>query len=152
MFIKIIKKFFRFIRSKNKKSYTFTFVLVRPEFRDFIKNIIHHLENNGHEVNIMEIQKLTKVKDENLNCDVVVYTNEDESISRFPTASKVLLPHSILMRDDIISPLEQGAFFYSNFNYFFAPSIAYEEWIIKSLYSIFYLPKNHKLKSLSKKF
>ena len=125
------------------KQIDFLFVLHRPEFFDFVKPIFDTLESAGcrcltlksNEINDFKIRLQKRDLSEP---SVVLSTNEFQEISLFENSKKVLLPHSIFIRDSTPTPDSLGFRFFSEFDFYFAPNVFWFEWIIKSLIDVSY--------------
>ncbi len=78
-----------------------------------------------------------------LHAEVVLTTNESHWIKHFAKSKKVLLGHSIFMRDTIPSPAALNCQYFNHFDYYFCPSMYYMNWTINSLFDgVIFLGKN----------
>lgn len=122
----------------NRPEIDFAFLLPRPEFLDFIEPIYEALKATGQKCSLLRPEEISaypgkeKIRGSN-QPKVVVSTNEIPEISRFPSSKKVLLGHSLFMRDTIPTPPEMGAVHFMEFNYFFVPTPLYMGWTIRAI-------------------
>ena len=68
----------------------------------------------------------------------VITTNEVPEIARFKTSKKILLGHSIFIRASTVTPMEQKAFYYAQYDYYFVPTTFYMRWTIQSILDTLY--------------
>lgn len=133
----ILREIWRFIIYRNRVD--FLFLLNRPEFRDFIEPLVNDLEGRGYKCLALEPKHLKKKEISGIKAPLVVITaSEYPEISNFLFSKKVLLPHSIFIRDTTPTPLSLGNIHFLDFDFYFAPNIFWFEWILKSLSDIAY--------------
>lgn len=115
----------------------------RPEFSDFYTPLIPRLKKQGFNVRVISQQQLNNLLNIDealadnqrlLSARVVLTTNESHWIKYFTQSKKVLLGHSIFMRDTIPSPATLKNQHYNSFDYYFCPSMYYMNWTINSLF------------------
>lgn len=129
----------------------FVFVNPRPEFADFFIPVLESLRAAGYVALILNVAETEALQEGNKRGDlpvpkVVICTNELPCIARFTSSAKVLLGHSLYIRDTIPGPIALGADHFFSFDYFFTPSTFYTEWTIRSIFDGNYvgLDKEHK--------
>lgn len=128
----------------------FVFVIPRPEFSDFMIPIMGSLRTSGYITLLLNVAETEALLEGNKRGDlpvpkVVVSTNELPCIALFTSSAKVLLGHSLYIRDTIPGPIAQEADHFFSFDYFFTPSTFYTEWTIRSIFDGNYvgLDKEH---------
>lgn len=129
----------------NSPETDFAFLLPRPEFLDFIEPIYEALKATGQKCTLLRQEEISAFpgKEKIRKCNqpkVVVSTNEIPEISKFPNSKKVLLGHSLFMRDTIPTPPEMGATHFMEFDYFFVPTPLYMGWTIRAILDENYFP------------
>lgn len=133
----ILREISRFLIQRNRVD--FLFILNRPEFRDFIDPLVSDLEGRGYKCLALEPKHLKKEEIRGIKAPrVVITTSEYPKISNFYFSKKVLLPHSIFIRDTTPTPLYLGNIHFLDFDFYFAPNIFWFEWILKCLSDIAY--------------
>lgn len=133
----ILRKIWNFLIQRNRVD--FLFILNRPEFRDFIDPLISDLQSQGYNCCALEPKDLIANKNHGLKApSVVITTSEYPGISEYHFSKKVLLPHSIFIRDTTPTPLSLGNAHFLDFDFYFAPNIFWFEWILKSLFDTAY--------------
>ena len=140
--------------SRGEPVLDFLFLIPRPEFADFVTPMLGLLEADGYRCLAARNDEIG-IFVERLQAGlvssprVVVSTNEISYISRFQNSKKVLLGHSFFIRDTIPTPTEQGADYFFDFDFFFAPSIFYLEWTIRALFDANYFAPHKTLREAS---
>jgi len=129
-----------------EKIVDFVFIDTRPEFSDFFRPFLPELIRNGFSCQILSSKELDIIFNSHVDLHkaeilsktkVVVTTNETKWTKYFPQSKKVLLGHSIFMRDTIPSPAVLDNPFFADFDYYFCPSVYYLQWTIQALFDCF---------------
>lgn len=129
-----------------KKVIDFVFVDARPEFADFFRPLLPELSRHGFSCQILSPKELDVIfnSDVDLNkaemlskTKVVVTTNEAAWIKYFRQSKKVLLGHSIFIRDTTPSPAVLNSSVFADFDYYFCPSVYYLQWTTQTLFDSF---------------
>lgn len=114
----------------------FMFFLPRPEFADFVAPARQALEQQGYVCRSCSVEDVDIAAE--MQPRVLVTTNETPHIARFAQARRVLVGHSIYIRDTLSTPPEQGVAHYLDFDYYFVPSVFYMSWALRALFDVHY--------------